>query len=258
MSDSPIDLRHTPNKLLSGLSSDAMLLMQPLLERHELPFRVVIQLPDEVMHHAYFIETGVVSMIAKTSQDRRVEIAIIGREGMVGAMIVLGSDQSPNGGIVQVPGTALRITMADLSHAMSAHPSIRARLLLYIQAYLIQISQTVLANSKGNLEQRLARWLAMAHDRIDGNVCEQTHEFLSIMLGVRRAGVTVALHNLEGEGLLRAERGTITILDREGLDMYADGLYGVPEREYARLFGSPIRDPLAATMSAPEDAYRLV
>lgn len=257
MSDSPIDLRRTPNKLLSGLSSDAMLLMQPMLERHELPFRAVIQLPDEVMHHAYFIESGVVSMMASTSQDRRVEIAIVGREGMVGTMIVLGTDQSPNGGIVQVPGTALRITMADLSHAMSANRSIRAWLLLYVQAYLVQISQTVLANSKGNLEQRLARWLAMAHDRIDGDVCEQTHEFLSILLGVRRAGVTVALHHLEGEGLLRAERGTITILDRKGLNIYADGLYGVAEHEYARLLGSPLRDPAA---SAPEagHAWRLV
>src|ERR1044072_9201520 len=117
MSGSPIDLHRTPNKLLSGLSRDAMLLMQPLLERHELPFRAIMQLPHEVMHHAYFIESGVVSMMARTSQDRRVAIAIIGHEGMVGAMIVLGTDQSPNGGIVQVPGTALRITLADLSHA---------------------------------------------------------------------------------------------------------------------------------------------
>jgi len=255
MTDVRVDLRRTSNQLLSGLSSDAMLLLQPLLERHELVFRAIIQRPHEVMEHTYFIESGLVSMIAKTSQDRQVEIAVVGREGMIGTMIVLGADRSPDGGLVQVPGMALRITTADLSNAMSANPSIRARLLLYVQAYLVQVSQTALANSRGNVEQRLARWIAMAHDRVDGDVYEQTHEFLSLMLGVRRAGVTVALHNLEGEGLIRAKRGAITILDREGLNIYANGLYGPPEREYARLLASPSLDPVAA---APGHGSRLL
>jgi len=257
MTDVRVDLRRTSNQLLSGLSSDAMLLLQPLLERHELVFRAIIQRPHEVMEHAYFIESGLVSMIAKTSQDRQVEIAVVGREGMIGTMIVLGADRSPDGGLVQVPGMALRITTADLSNAMSANPSIRARLLLYVQAYLVQVSQTALANSRGNVEQRLARWIAMAHDRVDGDVYEQTHEFLSLMLGVRRAGVTVALHNLEGEGLIRAKRGAITILDREGLNIYANGLYGAPEREYARLLASPSLDPVAAA-PAPGHGSRLL
>lgn len=156
---------------------------------------------------------------------------------MVGTAIVLGADRSPNTAVVQVAGTSLRIAVADLIVAMAASRELSRRLLLYIHTLGFQVAHTVLANTKGSVDERLARWLLMANDRIDGNKYPQTHEFLSIMLGVRRAGVTVALHRLEGAGLIRATRGIITIVDRAGLERYADAYYGAPEKEYERLLG---------------------
>src|SRR5437763_9693429 len=108
-------------------------------------------------------------------------------------------------------------------------------LLRYVQVFLIQASQTVVANARFKIEERLARWILMADDRVDTPVIALTHEFLSIMLGVRRAGVTDAIHALEGRGLIRGDRGEIRITDRKGLVEWADGCYGVPEREYRRL-----------------------
>ena len=116
----------------------------------------------------------------------------------------------------------------------------RSRFNRFVQSFFVQVSQTALATGKANVEQRLARWLIMAHDRVDGESLPLTHEFLSIMLGVRRAGVTVALHNLEGEGLIRATRGAITITNPDALIAYTDGLYGIAEREYERLLGTPL------------------
>ena len=112
---------------------------------------------------------------------------------------------------------------------------------LPVQAFMIQVGQTALANGSHTLEQRLARWLLMYHDRVDGDEVFTTHEFLSLMLGVRRAGVTDALKILEDRGMISTKRGRVTVLDRMGLDGVAGDSYGVPEAEYARLIGLPLR-----------------
>src|SRR5215207_9787454 len=112
---------------------------------------------------------------------------------------------------------------------------------LPVQAFMIQVGQTALANGCHTLEQRLARWLLMCHDRVDGDEVFTTHEFLSLMLGVRRAGVTDALKILEERGLISTKRGRVTVLDRMGLDGVAGDSYGVCEAEYARLIGLPLR-----------------
>jgi hypothetical protein len=121
---------------------------------------------------------------------------------------------------------------------MSDSPELRNVLLRYSQAFMIQTAHTALANGRAKLEERLARWLLMAHDRVNGDEVPLVHEFLALMLGVRRAGVTVALHMLEGQALIRASRGKIVVLDRQGLEEAANGLYGVPEREYERLMAN--------------------
>jgi CRP-like cAMP-binding protein len=153
-------------------------------------------------------------------------------------MVVLGDDRSPHETMVQVSGEAMRLPAADLRHAMDASPTLRNLLLRYSQAFMIQTSHTALANGRAKLEERLARWLLMAHDRIDGDELPLVHEFLAVMLGVRRAGVTVALHILEGQALIGARRGKIIVLDRQGLEEAANGIYGVPEREYERLMAA--------------------
>jgi hypothetical protein len=133
---------------------------------------------------------------------------------------------------------------------IAERPRIHAHLLLYVQAFLVQISHTAAVDARFNLRERLARWLVMAHDRVPGAVVPLTHESLALMLGVRRAGVTMALHLLESDKLVRGGRSRITVLDRPGLEEAAGPSYGVPEREYARLFGSQENKPTSAESSA--------
>lgn len=240
MSDRPADLPRSTNKLLAGLSRADHELLQSRLRPEALPFRMVVEFPQQIIDRIYFPESGLISVMASTLQDRKVEVGIIGFEGMSGLAVVLGADRSPNTSLVQLGGTSLSIETEALKDAMAASGPLRERLMLFAQAFFVQASQTALANGKANIEERLARWLLISHDRIVGDELPLTHEFLSIMLGVRRAGVTVALHNLEAEGYVRAARGKVTIVDRDGLRAFADGLYGVAEAEYERLLGTPI------------------
>jgi CRP-like cAMP-binding protein len=118
---------------------------------------------------------------------------------------------------------------------MQASPRLREVLLRFVQSFLIQATHTAISNGSARLEERLARWLLMAHDRIESDDLPLVHEFLALMLGVRRPGVTIGIHSLEGAGLIEARRGVIKILDRKGLEDAANASYGVPEAEYRRL-----------------------
>lgn len=246
MSGASTDLSRSSNKLLAGLSLADMALIQPLLEWSELPARTVIEAKNQPVDRIHFLESGILSIVASASGDRQVEIGIVGREGMSGMACILGAVQSPNMSIIQLPGASLHIDCADLRRILAQSRTLRSRFGRFVQSFFVQVSQTALATGKANVEQRLARWLVMAHDRIDGDFLPLTHEFLSTMLGVRRAGVTMALHNLEGEGLIRATRGTIAIADLEALIAYTHGLYGISEREYERLLGTPLAKAWAA------------
>lgn len=249
MTSGSIDLSNTPNILLAGLTADEKAVIRPFLKRYNFEARAVLENRNLPVPIAHFMETGFVSIVASTTHDRRVEVGIIGREGMTGLPLILGSAQSPNTSIVQVAGTSLGIEGPRLARLMDAWPSLHHRLDLFVQSFLVQISQTTLANSKANVEQRLARWLVMACDRGDGNAIPLTHEFISMMLGVRRAAVTLALHHLEAGHFIRASRGLVTIRDYDKLRIYAGGLYGVAEAEYERLLGtsfSRYQEPAAA------------
>jgi CRP-like cAMP-binding protein len=122
-----------------------------------------------------------------------------------------------------------------LKDTIDERPSLHRLLLRYAQALNVQTSVTAFANANHTLEMRLARWLLMCHDRLDGDDIEITHEFMAMMLGVRRAGVTTSLHILEGNRLIRSTRGLVTVRDRDGLEKLADDAYGLPEAEYVRL-----------------------
>ncbi len=162
---------------------------------------------------------------------------------MTGIAIVMGDDQSPNETFVQLAGAGHVISAEHLRSALDSSPSLRLTLLRYAHTFVVQTAQTALANGRAKIDERLARWLLMASDRIEGPDLALTHEFLSVMLGVRRPGVTDALHRLEGDRLIRAKRSSITIRDRAGLERVANGSYGVSERDYERLFG-PFRKPV--------------
>jgi len=185
--------------------------------------------------HVYFPEQGIVSIT--NADGDQTELGVIGREGMVGAHVLLGSDRLPYRCFVQMAGTALRIPLSDMKAAMLARPALRDHLLLYIHPLMIQTTQTAFANARHSIETRLARWLLMCHDRVDGDDLALTHEFMSMMLGVRRAGVTVALHALEGEKAIFASRGRIAVRDRARLEEMAQECYGLAEAEYERVLG---------------------
>jgi len=183
---------------------------------------------------AYFIEDGVASVIADIDGKMAVELGIIGSEGMVGLSLVYGDRAPPYVTVMQVEGNALRVPADDLIRAMAEDEKTRLVLLRFANAFSIQVATTALANGRNKLEERLARWLLMVGDRA-GTTFAITHEFISVMLGVRRSGVTVAVQVLEGRGLIRASRGSITILNRDGLRAAANGAYGFAEAHYARL-----------------------
>ena len=215
-------------------------LLQPHLEAIDLKRGLVLTEAGQPIDHVCFPETGIVSQVAIIEDNRRLEVGIYGREGFGPAALVAGVDRTPYEHFVQVEGTGWRIPTAAFTAAFRRSPDLNALLLRYMQVFTIQTGYTALSNGSGVIGERLARWLLMCHDRIDGNDLALTHEFLGIMLGVRRSGVTDAIHHLEGVGIIRAARGRIEIRDRERLGETAGDSYGVPEAEYARLLG-PIR-----------------
>ncbi|MBI1198829.1 MAG: helix-turn-helix domain-containing protein [Phenylobacterium sp.] len=225
------------NKLLAGLSNADLDLLKPALEPIDLQFRENIERSRERIPYAYFFETGLASVVARSKGGREVEVGLIGFEGMSGLGLVLGDDIALNDAFMQAPAKAVGIEAARLVACLEQSPTLRVRLLRYAHVFLSQIAQTAVSNGRATIEERLARWLVMAHDRL-GDEFEFTHEFLSIMLGVRRPGVTVALHFLEGDGLIRSTRGVVSIIDREGLIEASNGGYGGPEADYARLLES--------------------
>jgi CRP-like cAMP-binding protein len=230
------------NGLLASLSEADNALLAPHLEPIELPLGMVLVEPTKVIPHAVFIETGLCSVVSGLAAGGRVEVGLFGRDGMAVPTLILGVDTIPHQIFMQVAGRGQRIPVAALRAASEASRSLRDLLLRYVQTFLVQVAQTAIANAGTPAEERLARWLLMYHDRQDGDDLSVTHEFLSIMLGVRRPTVTVAIHTLEGAGLIRARRGRIRVLSRARLEQAAGNTYGPAEAEYERLIG-PLRAP---------------
>ena len=185
----------------------------------------------------YFMEAGMASIVAVQSDGTRVEVGLVGREGMSGVAVVLGGAQSPHSTYIQVAGEGQRITANELRNAQNASPSLRDLLLKFAQVFMVQTAHTAVANARAHIDQRLARWILMAHDRTGDKTIPLTHEFLSLMLGVRRAGVTEALQTLKRQKLIDTGRNQIVVRNRKGLERKAGSSYGVPEKEYQRLIG---------------------
>lgn len=156
---------------------------------------------------------------------------------MTGLPVVLGDHRTPHSTYMQAAGRGQCIPASQLRTAMNASRSLQAMLLKFVQAFSVQTAQTAVCNAQSNVSQRLARWLLMAHDRLQTDLLPLTHEFLSLMLGVRRPGVTEALNSLKKLGLITSARGQIRVSDRKGLERTAGETYGVPEAEYRRLLG---------------------
>lgn len=232
------DHAFTPNTLLTALPDDDLALLMPSLQRVPIEREQVLQARDQPTEHVYFLEGGIASIVSIRPESGRTEVGIFGREGVSGTSVLLGIDRSPHETFIQVNhSNALRIESDRLQAAMKASPSLTTALLAFVQVSLIQTAACAVGNAHHRLEARLARWLLMCHDRVDGDEIHLTHEFMAIMIASQRSGVTVTLHVLEGIGAIRSKRGKVIILDREKLEELAGDAYGEPEEEYRRLIG---------------------
>ena len=219
----------SPNRILSRLSPADIGLLEPHLELVDLPVHRPLEGRNRRIDYVYFIEAGFASVVANGSGKPGIEVGIIGREGMTGLAIVMGYQRASHDTYVQAAGKGQRIRAAKLREADERSNTLHRAMLRYAHAYLLQTTATALANGRSKIEERLARWLLMADDRIDGDRLPLTHEFLSLMLGVRRSGVTTALQALERKRLISRKRGNIRILDRKGLEKQSNGAYLSPE-----------------------------
>ena len=222
------------NRLLSALGPDDFAFLEPKLERVPLTLQLVLIEAHQPIRHVHFPESGLGSTLADT-EEGRIEVGLVGREGMIGFPVILGVTTTPHTSLIQAAGEALRVGTDDLRSAIQARPSIFRPLGLFAHTLIVQMGQTAYANVAFNVEARLARWILMSQDRGDGSEVLLTREFLSSMLGARRPVVTAAIHVLEGMGSIRNTRGRIEVRDREKLLELAGDAYQVAEDEYERV-----------------------
>jgi CRP-like cAMP-binding protein len=229
------------NRLLRALSPEAFERLSQEMVSIDLGLRHVIVEPNKRVSHVCFIESGLASVIAINSDKEAVEVGHLGREGLGGYHLLLKTDRTPHQTFMQVAGFGISVPVEHFMTVVESHAPTRDLLLRYVHSAELQLAHSALANGRYSMHVRLARWLLMCHDRLEGDDLPLTHDFLSLMLGVRRSGVTNELHILEGIHAIRATRGNIRVLDRQKLEEIAGGCYGVPEAEYERLIGVPIK-----------------
>lgn len=225
----------TCNQLLVGLAPQDRQIITPDLHPEEFPAKAYLERTGFRSKNIYFIESGVISLLETGDLRDPIEVGLIGREGMIGASTLVADLVPQRDSYVQIAGRALVITRSDLLRAMRSSEILRTYLLRYVQTQITQMSLTVSASVRANVQTRLARKLLMYHDRVGVDELPLTHENMSLMLGVRRASITHAIHCLEGEGWIRAQRGLVAIRDREGLETYCGPFYGVAERRYDQI-----------------------
>jgi CRP-like cAMP-binding protein len=225
----------SPNTLLSLLSEDDYRHVERWMEELELPQGMLLSGPGEIDRYCYFPYSGIGSTVALSSSGKQSEIGLFGREGMSPASAVLGSDRNPYKIIMQVPGHGARIEVEHLVELIWSRPDMRRIFFRWAHVASVQVALTALTNATQTIEQRLARWILMCHDRTGNEEVNLTHEFLAIMLAVRRPSVTTSLHVLEGRQMIRSYRGTIVVRDRPALERLAADCYGGGEVEYQRV-----------------------
>ncbi len=234
------------NELLRALPADETQRLRPHLAPVTLVVSQVLHEAETPIDEVFFLESGLAFLTADTRDHGLVEVGTTGRDGFVGLPVLLSPEPvSVHRAFVQVPGRAYRLRAAVLREMAGVLPTLRDRCLRYIQVMLMQNSQIAACNARHELPGRLARWLLMSRDRIDGDDLPMTQEFLSTMLGVRRAGISVVANALQTQGLIRQSRGRITVLDRAGLEEKACTCYRMIERNRARIMGT------ARTADAP-------
>ena len=229
-------VRASGNILLGRLSRSDQALIEPHAEAVTVDCGSPLLVPDDPLDAVFFPGTALVSLQEGAELRHRVEIAVVGREGMLGWAGLLGSDRSCHLAMVRMrPGTLLRVPLPPLRLACARSPSLQAALLQFVHVMIVQMSRAISSGLQHSLDQRLARWLLMRHDRVGGDLLTVHHDEIAESMNVRRASVTDWLHVLEGERLLRCTRGRIVVRDRGGLEAFAGEAYGAAEAQYRLL-----------------------
>ncbi len=240
------------NRLLSLLSDNDYERLRPHLSQVMLDYKKSLYDAFRPIEHVYFPVDGVASLVITTADGASAEVGTIGSEGMVGLPVCLGDIDAPSSVYVQVPGTALQLDARFFRGELERSPTLHLIMLRYAHAFLNQVAQSAACTHLHKVEQRCCRWLLMTRDRMPTDNYLLTHEFLGMMLGVRRTTVTEVMGSLQNAGLIQYRRGHVTILDREGLRQRACECYDISRLEFDRLLGD--------TASAPrtDKRHRLV
>jgi CRP-like cAMP-binding protein len=213
------------NGILASLPEGELIAMLPKLEPVPLPAGVFLHESGQTLTHVHFPIDAIVSLLHVTESGASADLALIGREGMVGVTALLGGDRTPSRAVVQAAGIAYRMTTKDVRMHFAASADFQLQILRFTHALMTQVSQTAVCNLHHSVEQQLCRWMLLSLDRLPASEIHMTHELIASMLGVRRQGVTEATRRLEQRGVLRCARGRITVLDRPALERCACECY---------------------------------
>lgn len=220
------------NRLLAALPKKEYQNLLPEFEQVNLVFGDILFDPGERIRHVYFPNDSIISLLSAVEEHSMLEVGIVGNEGMAGLTVFMGVNRSRNRGLVQGAGTAMRMKSATLRGAINNGGALHNLLHRYTHSLMTQVSQSAACNRFHQVNARLARWLLMTHDRVQGNEFRLTQEFISHMLGVRREGVTIAASALQKQKFISYSRGQIRMLDRAGLEAVACKCYRVVKEEY--------------------------
>lgn len=229
--------KHDPkqNYLLSSLPDDVYCQLQNDLELIEMPLGKVLYESGSEMDYVYFPTTCIVSLIYLTEDGHSAEIAVTGREGIVGVALFMGGNTTPSRAVVQNEGHAYRYNGELLQDAFNVGGSLQRQLLLFTQVLITQMAQTAVCNRHHSIDQQLCRWLLLSLDRVSTNQLKMTQDLIANMLGVRREGVTIAAGKLQDEGIISYQRGIIDVIDRKSLEEQVCECYSVVKSEYDRI-----------------------
>ncbi len=237
-SDNGHDFRQ--NDILRALDVSVFDRLAPKLQWAPLELGKVLYQADDEIGHVHFPTSGIISLLAVFEDGNTVEAGLIGSEGMLGTSVLAGVNNMPHQALVQADGRALRITAADFQTFLKTDGQLRDLALRYGNAFFTQVAQTAGCNRIHSLEKRLARWLLLTHDRIEGDHFNLTQDFISRMLGVRRAGVSVAASTLRQMQAIDYERGNIRVRDRKSLERASCECYSVVKTAYDRTLNSAL------------------
>lgn len=226
------------NRVLAALPEKEYERLSTQLEPVELPNGEILFEPDDPISHLYFIDEGMASLVALTEEGQSIEVGVIGKEGVVGFQVIFGADTTQHRVMIQMPGTGLKVKTGGFKEELDKLSVLQNLLMRYNYAMLTQITQSVVCNRFHEIEERLARWLLICHDRAESDELPLTQEFIAIMLGTRRPGVNAAIGVLEKAELIRHARGKVIVTDRKGLEEVSCECYGIVKKEFNRVLSA--------------------